>query len=132
MMSMAILHVLPFHVFADAPGSCSSGFLLIPHWYQYIPAADFTNCQLNNKFLTPGGSLESLLYVGLGVINILLYLAGLIAAAYVIYGGIQYITSQGEPDRTKAAKNTIINALIGVVIATIAIGLVAFIGNSLG
>jgi hypothetical protein len=55
-----------------------------------------------------------------------------VAVGYVIYGGIQYVTSQGSPDATKKAQQTIINALIGVVLAVLAASIVAFIGNRFG
>ena len=41
------------------------------------------------------------------------------------------MTSNGEPDRTKGAKDTILNALIGLVVAIVASSVVSFIGNSI-
>lgn len=51
--------------------------------------------------------------------------------AFVIVGAAKYITSQGEPDRAKQARDSIINALIGLAIAIVAAGVVSFIGNKL-
>jgi hypothetical protein len=84
-------------------------------------------CQVVN-FKFPG----DLTLVILAILDIMLRIAGLVAVGFVIYGAIQYITSQGEPDGIKKAQNTITNALIGMVIAITATAAVAFIGNSLG
>lgn len=42
---------------------------------------------------------------------------GAVAVLYIILGGISYIYSSGEPQKTKQAKETIIYAIIGLVIA---------------
>jgi hypothetical protein len=112
-----------------AQNDCAKvGFFGIPTWYQYIPQGDFTSCNINNNFQIPG----QLSYIAIAAVDIALYIAGMVAVAYVIYGGIQYVVSQGEPDKTKNAKNTIMNALIGMVVASIAIAVVSFVGNALG
>lgn len=73
-----------------------------------------------------------IILVGLGVIDILIRVAALVALFFVLYGGIKYITSQGSPEGTKAAKDTLQNALLGLIIAITAAALVAFIGNVVG
>ena len=67
--------------------------------------------------------------IALALLDDLIRIAALVAVGYVIYGGIQYSTSQGSPDATKKAQSTIINALIGVSMAVLAASIVAFIGN---
>ena len=44
-------------------------------------------------------------------------LAALIAVAFVIVGGFLFVLSSGEPEKATNARKTIINALIGLVIA---------------
>jgi len=105
--------------------ACKAGFLGFPHWYDYLKLD--SNCQIVN-FSFPG----DLLLVALAIIDILLRVAGLVAVFYVIFGGIQYATSQGNPDAAAKAQSTLINALVGLAIAMIAIGFVSFIGNKLG
>ncbi len=70
--------------------------------------------------------------VALAIAEILLRLGGIVAFGYVIWGGIQYVTSQGEPDKTKKAKDTIMNAVIGMIIAMFATAIVSFVGNKIG
>ncbi len=59
------------------------------------------------------------------IVNVLLILVGIIASIYLVLGGLRYITSEGENDQTKKAKNTIVYAIIGLIV----IGLSAMIVN---
>lgn len=60
---------------------------------------------------------------GLGVvlINFLLGLAGSLAVLALVVGGIRYINSAGDPERTEEAKKTITNALMGVAVIILAL-----------
>jgi len=49
-------------------------------------------------------------------INFILGFVGLIAVIMMIYGGFILLTSQGEEEKTKKAKSTILFAVIGIVI----------------
>ncbi len=63
------------------------------------------------------------------VVTALLSLAGIVAAALIIAGGFMYIASNGEASGIKRAKDTILNALLGLVIILVAIGLVNFVSG---
>lgn len=114
---------------------CGKGgsFLAFPTWYEYLPMATDQegNCKVQLREESGALDLMSLWLIGLALIEILLRLAGLAAVLFVIYGGIKYIISQGQPDATKSARGTIQNALIGMVIAIIASALVRFLGSQL-
>lgn len=112
-------------------------FGLLPKWYAYIK--DYTSIPgSGGQFSQPscgivGGAVtDHLLAIGLAVVDGLLRVGGVVAVVFVIYGGIRYITSQGEPENTKAALSTIINAFIGLVIVIISTAVVHFVGSSLG
>jgi len=62
-----------------------------------------------------------------GIVNALLALAALIAAIFVVIGGVRYITSQGDEDAAAAAKNTVLYALIGLIVIALSAVLVNFI-----
>lgn len=113
------------------PGSdtCRPTFFGLKPWYYYLEL-DGKTCEVKNFTLL--GAKSSVLLIILAIIDDLLRLAGIVAVGYVIYAGIRYVTSQGSPEETNKAKTTLLNALIGLVIAMIAIGLVAFIGNKFG
>lgn len=124
--------------------NCMNGstFLTLKPWYAYLPTdagtdssgktlkTFGTHCQIENFRLLADSSGPSMLpSILLVIVDDMMRVVGLIAVAYIIIGGIQYVTSQGEPDRTKHAQETIINALIGLVVAIVAASVVAFIGT---
>ena len=75
------------------------------------------------------GGITDIWLVVAAVIDILLRIAALVAVGFIVVGGVSYVTSQGEPDRTKTALRTIINALIGLAIAIAATAIVTFIAG---
>lgn len=127
------------HIFQQLAATCDPPkFFGIPTWYKYLEKEVDTvtgKCEVNITLMTGGGQGEfrgsDILLIGLGVIDILIHIAALVAVAFVFYGGIRYITSQGSPDGTKAAQNTILNALIGLAISVVAAAVVAFLGRAI-
>jgi len=61
------------------------------------------------------------------VVNIFSFIVGIIAVIMIIIGGIKYITSGGESSNVSGAKNTIIYAIIGLIIVALAQVLVHFV-----
>lgn len=129
--SMAILMTtVPVRVLAVATkDNCAAsvgGFLGFPTWYKYLePAVSAGECTI--KF----DIQEDVPKVLLAVFEIILRVGGLIAVGFIIYGGFQYILSQGNPDNAKAARSTILNALIGLVITMSSVVIVNLIGKNI-
>lgn len=65
------------------------------------------------------------------IINILLFLIGAIAVIMIIIGGIRYVVSAGDQGQITGAKNTILYAVVGLVIAIMAYAIVNFFVNQL-
>lgn len=65
------------------------------------------------------------------VINIMLYIIGAVSVIMLIYGGIRYTTSGGSQNSVTAAKNTILYAIIGLVVAIFAWAIVNWVIGSL-
>ncbi len=61
------------------------------------------------------------------ITNVLLFLVGAISVIMLIFGGFKYVTSGGAPDKVGAAKNTILYAIIGVIISMTAYAIVNFV-----
>lgn len=118
------------------------GFLGLVPWYNYLDYGSVSAgsgesfCGVKSFNILPKGGphgvTSDIPLILLAVIDDLLRIAGLIAVIFVIYGAIMYVTSQGSPDQTAKAQSTIINALIGLAIAIIAVAFVSFLGNRLG
>ncbi|GAC1369606.1 MAG: hypothetical protein NVSMB39_1590 [Candidatus Saccharimonadales bacterium] len=65
------------------------------------------------------------------IANVLIFLVGAIAVIYLIIGGLRYVTSGGDAKAVSAAKDTILYAVIGIVVAVISFALVSFVISSL-
>lgn len=61
------------------------------------------------------------------VINIFSTLVGVVAVIMIIFAGFKYITSAGDSSKITSAKNTLIYALIGVIIVALAQFIVKFV-----
>jgi ABC-type Fe3+ transport system permease subunit len=61
------------------------------------------------------------------IVNILLFLLGAIAVVMIVIGGIRYATSNGEQSAISSAKNTILYAVIGLIVAILAYAIVNFV-----
>ena len=126
-------------LFSKFAAACSDPtFFSIPTWYKYLERnTENTDsgpvCRVDFS-LVEGGVFQgqNLLLLSLGILDILIRIAALAAVAFVIYGGFKYMTSQGSPDGIKGAQNTILHALIGLVVALLAAAIVSFIGSSIG
>ncbi len=65
------------------------------------------------------------------ITNTALAAVGLIAVIMLIFGGIRYIISGGDQKKVTEAKNTILYAIIGLIIALLAYAIVNFVLNTL-
>jgi hypothetical protein len=63
------------------------------------------------------------------IVNIFSIVVGAAAVLMVIYGGFRYITSGGDSGRVGNAKNTLIYAIIGLLIVALAQLIVHFVLN---
>jgi len=54
------------------------------------------------------------------ILSIIFALAGAIAFLYIVIGGFHYVSSQGDPQKVAKAKNTIMYALVGLVVTIMA------------
>ena len=61
------------------------------------------------------------------VINIFSWIVGVVSVIMIIYGGFRYITSGGASDSVSSAKNTILYAIVGLVIVALAQVIVKFV-----
>jgi cytochrome bd-type quinol oxidase subunit 2 len=85
----------------DAPGDCAS-------------TSDGTN-KINTIVTT--------------IINIFSLVVGIVSVIMIILGGFRYITSGGDSSNVQSAKNTIIYAIIGLVVVALAQFIVQFVLN---
>lgn len=114
-------------------GSCQpgagGGFLNMPTWYKYLPGTtEFGKC-------TPVIDIEhrpsDVAKIALAVLEIILRVAGIVAVIFVIWGGFIYLLSQGDAEKVKGARETIVHALVGMAIAVSATAIVNLLARSI-
>lgn len=71
-----------------------------------------------------GADINAVLTV---VLNIMSAVVGFIAVIMIIVGGLKYIMSQGDSNSINSAKNTLLYAIIGIVIVALAQVIVRFV-----
>lgn len=65
------------------------------------------------------------------VINAILFVLGAVSVLMLVYGGIRYTISGGDSGAVTSAKNTILYAVIGIVVAMLAYAIINFVVNRL-
>ena len=64
------------------------------------------------------------------ITNTILLIVGLISVIMLVYGGLRYILSGGDSKKVTDAKNTVLYAIIGLIISLLAFTIVNFVLNS--
>jgi hypothetical protein len=125
---MPVFFLSKMITFIFAVSSCkANGFFGLPPWYKYLDTSqvgdtcDIVNFRFEDDFWK----------IGLAVLEMLLRVAGMVAVFMIIFSGVSYIMASGEPEKAAAARRRLYNSLIGLAIALVATGFVAFIGNKL-
>lgn len=106
MLANIIVNTIRIALSADFTGSCNA-----------IENMEITACGAK-----PGPMITSLIQWVIGV-------AGVVSVIFVIYGGISYSTSSGDPNKIKKAKDMILYALIGLAIVALAEVITAFVSS---
>ena len=65
------------------------------------------------------------------ITNTILYIVGIVAVIMLIIGGIKYVISGGDSKKVTDAKNTVLYAIIGLVICFLAFAIVNFVISAL-
>jgi hypothetical protein len=64
------------------------------------------------------------------LLNTVYFLAGAVCVIIIITAGITYVTSAGNPQAITKAKNTIIGAVVGIIIIIMAYAITAFVAGA--
>jgi hypothetical protein len=106
----------------------SNSFFGLPSWWKFVPNTTTDGLgQCVPDFHFP----NDIWAVALAVIDMLLWVAGIVAVISIIIAGVNFITSAGNPENAASARRRLVNALLGLLIALVAIGFISFIGNSI-
>ncbi len=61
------------------------------------------------------------------ILQVVFGILGGIAVIMIVFGGFMYTTSAGEAGKVKNAKNTILYAIVGLIVAVFATAIVSFV-----
>lgn len=76
-----------------------------------------------------GGSDDQLFMVVQNILYTIIAISGIVAVVYIVLGGINYMTSTGDPGKVQKARQTILYAAIGLVVCALAFAIVNFTIN---
>ncbi len=65
------------------------------------------------------------------IIKSIIGLFGIVATAFIVYGGILWMTSGGEEEKVKKAKKLMISGIIGMIIIVSAYAITSYLLNNL-
>ena len=119
--------VLPNTALANCP---DGKILTLKPWYDGL--MNTNDCSIN----APQGSAKSMAdfiwKIVLNIVDDLFQIVAYITTGFIMYGGFLMLTASGSPDRTSKAIKTIINAMIGLVIALASIAIVNLVSSRIG
>lgn len=67
----------------------------------------------------------------LAIVNGVLIVVAVVALAFIVYGGFRYVVSRGDEQDVATAKNTLIYAVVGLVVIGLAAALVNFVVDAI-
>ena len=82
---------------------------------------------IGGECITPGPTAESAIN---DVVDILCMIVGIVSVVMIIIGGFKYVTSGGDPNAAKSARNTILYAIVGLIVVAVAQAIVWFVLQS--
>ena len=87
---------------------------------------------LPNRDIICGKGTEDDMMSKVGSVLTVIYgLIGILAVVMIVVGGVKYMTSQGDPGKIQSAKNTIMYAIIGLVVTLAAFAITNLILSAL-
>jgi hypothetical protein len=66
------------------------------------------------------------------IISVVIFIVGLVCVVMLVWGGIQYILSTGDSGKVTNAKNTILYAVVGLIVCIVAFAVVQFVLVNVG
>ena len=79
----------------------------------------------------PTGKNKDVVGIVQSGVNVVISLVGMLAVFSIIYGGFTYITAQSDPAKIKRGKDMVVYAVVALVVAFLAYGIVIFVTKNL-
>lgn len=146
-VALALVAIVPTTgVAADPPADqsapaqsdpCHKSITFFPRWYDGLCSVDGDG----NVVIAPPTSPKNgtsdtghqlgawLAIIAMNLVRMLLYVVGYASLIFIIYGGFKYMTQGDNANGTAAARKTIQNAIIGLVISILSVSIVSFVAG---
>ena len=98
---------------------------LLPSQDAYADAKSQVQSGLSN--VSGASTGDDLPGIASKVVNVMLFIVGILAVIMIIFSGIRYITAHGDKGQIESAKNTLIYSIVGLVVAIIAYAIVSWV-----
>jgi len=116
--------------------TCEKPILGIHPWFRGLAVRGSNGCEIagpgqeiDGKTLDLNGFIWR---IALNIIEIALGVIAYIAFFFILYGGFQFLTGGSNPGQIEKARKTILNAVIGLVIAMGAVAIVNLVFGIIG
>ncbi|MFA6422732.1 MAG: Ig-like domain-containing protein, partial [Candidatus Buchananbacteria bacterium] len=110
------------------------GLIIVAVFIFILPDTSFAqtvtqSSQNINQFVDSAGlKTEASLATIIGrIVQIFLAILGVLLILFIIYGGWIWMSSQGDPGKVEKARKIIINAIIGVIVISLAFAIATFV-----
>ncbi|MDO4870551.1 MAG: hypothetical protein Q3996_00415 [Candidatus Saccharibacteria bacterium] len=90
-----------------------------------------TSFTITNFVLNSLDGVESADVLAARIVNIMMFIIGVISVIMMVYAGILFVTSAGNANKVATAKQTIVYAVIGMMVAAVASAAVSLVLNQL-
>lgn len=116
-LGAGIVAFAPTQEVSATGADCSNHFLGLKAWYDGVTD---DKCNVQSPGTGKSGDDQKVKQfvwtIVLNVVSMILGIVGYVAIGFVMWGGIQYMTGQGDPGKVARGKRTITNAVIGIII----------------
>jgi hypothetical protein len=87
-------------------------------------SSSISGCSSGEKLDSDNGGQEGLAHQ---IVDTILYVSGIISFVFILVGGFRYMTSTGDSGRIQSAKDTLLYAIIGLIVTFLALPISGFV-----
>ncbi|MBQ7802659.1 hypothetical protein IJ380_02250 [Candidatus Saccharibacteria bacterium] len=118
----AALFPLPVSAAACPSNPDSVSIIGLKSWWRYLDIETVTSpsggssCEVKQSNFEGDNLVPTIWKIALTILSDLFFVAGVLATVYIMYAGVMYITSNGDPGAAAKAKKALTSAIVGLVI----------------
>jgi len=123
-----LVAIFPTTVDAVSPCPSTSAFLGFPNWYRGLDCEGDTDAGTYHVIVGGETAIPRFIWtIVLNALDILLRIAGILAVVMILFSAFKYVTNGGNESKIAAAKTSLMQAVIGLLIAVAAATIVGFV-----